>query len=287
MIGRRGVWDNRPLTPPYRLVGPARSLAFSGSPGPYIEWVSSNLAKGTFMARRKDARGHGRWWVSTGLLILVVLSAGPAEAAVGHDPDAAEILEKAAAAYQGGSGFCANFEQRRVVALMDREATSRGTLCSAGPARFRVAFSEPDGDRVVADGDDLWVYYPSVDPGQVLRSDLADGSGAWGASVAYPSGLMEPEDAQLLGRETVRGRKAWVVELGPNQDAGLERLRLWIDDGAWLVRRVELEEENGSLRELSFRGIETEPDLSPDTFRFEPPSGAQVIERGACAAGCR
>ena len=57
-------------------------------------------------------------------------------------------------------------------------STSRGEMQQQVPGKIAVRFTEPPGDRIVSDGQYLWIYLPSSAPGQVIRSPAATNSAA-------------------------------------------------------------------------------------------------------------
>ncbi|HSR41829.1 MAG TPA: sigma-E factor regulatory protein RseB domain-containing protein, partial [Longimicrobiales bacterium] len=94
--------------------------------------------------------------------------------------------------------------------------------------------------------------------------------------------LSDPEtrfEAGYEGRETVTGRPTHVLSLRPRGDAGYVRARIWLGEESGLIRRVELLEENDSLRRITLSEIRLNPGLEAERFRFVPPNGIQVISR--------
>ncbi len=84
----------------------------------------------------------------------------------------------------------------------------------------------------------------------------------------------------LNGHETVDGHDALVVTLDPHESAGYVRLKVWIDtDDAW-VRRFEFVDGSGVTRRFDLTDLALDPALSDDLFRFTPPEGARIVDRG-------
>ncbi|MBI4538345.1 MAG: outer membrane lipoprotein carrier protein LolA [Gemmatimonadetes bacterium] len=190
-----------------------------------------------------------------------------------------EILERAARRYSTLSAICAEFSQRMRIELLKQEQASRGRLCHQRPARFAMRFTQPPGDAIIADGEFVWIYYPSVDAGQVIRSRATDATGG----VDFQREFLEDPTGKYVvqggGEETVGGRRTHLLRLVPRAPSPYRGVSVWIDGEASLVRRLEIQEENGTIRRLDFRRIELNPRLAPDFFRFVPPPGARIIER--------
>lgn len=212
--------------------------------------------------------------------LLAAPPTAPLEAQEASGTDPMPILEEAAALYRSLDAFCAHFRQVRRVPLLDQVTRSEGRLCQQKPDRFLMDFSDPPHDVVVADGEHLWIYYPSVDAEQVFRQDLASGGG--GRFDFHREFLSDPGTKyrpRYEGADTVDGHPTHVLGLVPRSPSPYEEARVWIDRKLGLIRRVEIREENDSVREVELSALELEPSLPPETFRFDPPPGAQVIRR--------
>lgn len=192
--------------------------------------------------------------------------------------EAIEILERAADRYVALDGFCADFRQVVDNEILGRTIRSEGELCQARPDRFEMRFTDPAGDRVVADGEHLWVYLPSTDAGQVFRGGISEAGGRFDLHAEFLSDPGERYEPTLEGREEVGGRSTWVVRLQPIGTSHFLRARLWIDEND-LIRRAEIVEDEGLIRTLHLDGIRLNPTIPAAWFEFEPPAGAQVVRR--------
>jgi len=91
-------------------------------------------------------------------------------------------LDRAVAAYATVKTARISFTQTIDNSLTGTTATTQGELQQRRPSRFAVTFAEPSGDRIVSDGQWVWVYLPSTNPGQVIRAKVgANGAGVLGA----------------------------------------------------------------------------------------------------------
>lgn len=218
--------------------------------------------------------------------LAALVLAGPASPASAQStPDALEILRAAEARYEPIDEMCASFEQRLVVPLLDQEVGGRGRLCQRSPNLFSMRFTEPEGDLIVVDGSHLWLYTPSRAPKQVLKAPVGP-AGAGGS--AAPGGVLDFQreflsdpgtkyaatlgDTARIGAET-----AQAVSLVPKVDQRYRLAVVWIGQASGMIRRVELHEENGSVRTVTLSDIDTKPTIPEGTFSFTPPPGTQVI----------
>lgn len=193
----------------------------------------------------------------------------------GASPD--EILRTTARAYEGLRSFRAGFDQTLRNTLLGRTTTSSGTLYQRQPDRFLMDFSDPPDDVIVSDGDFFWMYFPSVDTRQVLRTPR--GGQGLDLRAQFIGDPVRRFETTYHGTDAVRGRDAHVMTLVPRESLGYERLKVWIDARDHLVRRFELTEGNGIIRHFELRDLLANPTLPNDLFAFTPPPGTQVVTR--------
>jgi outer membrane lipoprotein carrier protein len=146
-----------------------------------------------------------------------------------------------------------------------------GEFLIARPGRFRWAVDKPYRQLVVGDGERVWIYDEDLNQVVVRRNPEALGS--------TPAAL-------LAGREDVERAFAW-TELPPAdgldwlgakplaQDATIGEIRLGFD--AKGLAALELVDAFGQKSVVRFTGVQRNPALAPDQFRFVPPKGADVI----------
>ena len=208
-----------------------------------------------------------------------------ASAAVGvaplhaQDATAREAVAAAAERYTEFSSMCADFEQSLVAGVLGRETQSAGRLCQQSPNLFEMAFSDPEGDRIVVDGRHVWVWYRSINPETVLRIPLDPTRG--GAFDFYREFLSDPlaryhitggSTEEIAGVATVR------VSLVPRESRGYVGAVAWIDPETALIRRISIEEENGNVRTVTLRDIRLDPAVPSGAFVFEVPEGVTVAD---------
>ena len=149
---------------------------------------------------------------------------------------------------------------------------SSGTVAMQRPGRFRWDYKEPFRRVIVADGEKVWLYEADLD--QVTVRNLT-------------SGIGDTPAVLLTGRETVLDRfnveKSWVegglslVRLVPlSAEADFAGVTLGFHNAE--LRRLLLDDRLGQQTRIDFSGIRTNPQLSPEVFRFQPPPGADVID---------
>jgi outer membrane lipoprotein carrier protein len=215
--------------------------------------------------------------------LLRALTGGAAAAllapvgALTQQATALQLLEAAAARYGAAAAVCADFQQERSIPLLGESRSGRGRLCQKRPNLFMMRFSEPAGDRLIADGRDFCQYTPSTDPKQAICMSMERAGGSPDFHSQFLDRPAEKYRTRLDGQETVDGSVTHRVVLVPIQPVGFREAVLWIDARTSLVRRVEIREENGSVQRLSLSNIDLSATPPADEFRFTPPAGVEVV----------
>jgi outer membrane lipoprotein carrier protein len=213
---------------------------------------------------------------STLLLLAFSAVAAPAGAQQG---DAA--IDKAVAAWANIRTLRADFQQSVVNPLTRRVETSRGHYQQQGSSRLSIRFVEPAGDRIVADGSNLWIYLPSTAPNQVMKGGIGDGAGGVDLTSQFLSSPRSRYSITDAGAATIGGRttRALLLVPKPQQALPFSRARVWIDDQDGLLRQFEVTDANGLTRRVEFSNIRVNVPVDAAEFRFTPPRGAKVVQR--------
>lgn len=205
---------------------------------------------------------------------VVLAFAGTAEAQTPAD----SALDRAVTAYRDVHSMRATFDQSLTNPVTGRASQAKGELLVKRPGRISVRFTEPSGDRIVSDGKYVWIYLPTSAPGQVIRgqADAAQGTGM-DVSTELLTAPRSKFDVADGGAASVAGRSTRVVVLTPRTARNYTRARLWIDaDG--VVRQLELTENSGVVRTVTFRTIQLNAPVPASAFKFEVPRGVKVFD---------
>jgi len=208
-------------------------------------------------------------------LVAVTLSVagGPLAA-----QDARAALDRAEAAYHRIVTLQAAFLQTIDNPMLGAPEHAKGMIFLEPPNRFAMRFTDPAGDRIVADGTWLWLYAPSSVPDQVIRQPVPSGGmtspNLMGQFADRP---LERYDARYVGADTVDGTPVDVVALRPReQGLGFRSAEVAIA-GDGLFRRISVVEDSGQLRTLVLEDIRTGVAIPAAEFRFTPGPGVRVV----------
>ncbi|HSM08011.1 MAG TPA: outer membrane lipoprotein carrier protein LolA [Gemmatimonadota bacterium] len=248
----------------------------------YMPYMRSGRTScpGTQTTTRGPAMRINSWRMALAAAAAVTLPlALPAE--VGAQEDVRGILARADSVYDELTSLEAEFDQTIDVTLLGRSRSGTGTWYQKGPGRFKMDFSDPADDVIVADGSHLWLYYPSTHPNQVIRSTID--ANVTGAGMVDLQGRIFDEasegyDAELEGREDVDGHETLRIHLTPRGESPYRHVRVWVDAESYLVRKFEIMERNETLRTVVLRDLRPNRPITDEIFSFTPPAGVDVFE---------
>lgn len=193
--------------------------------------------------------------------------------------DATEILRRTEQRADAIRTLEADFVQSLRVPLLNQNQNSAGKLYQRKPDRFLMRFTQPAGDVMVADGRYFWLYYPSTDRTQVIRTSIAKGGGAVDLQRQFIGNAAARFVPTLNRSEVVDGHDSYALTLVPRQASPYKVLRIWVDKDDYTVRRFEMTEENESVRRVELRNIRVNGTIPDNLFRFTPPQGTQVFDQ--------
>ena len=200
------------------------------------------------------------------LILVLALIANPVTA-----DDAAKRLK---AALKNMDNLSAEFKQT----LRDEDKKvvqqSRGTLAMQRPGKFAWIYTDPFEQRIVADGNELWIY--DVELEQVTVKPMDEG-----LSNAPIMILMKQSDVSQQFKISEVGQRKYLywVELQPNaSDLEYTAIYIGVEDDS--VRAMELQDQCGQSTQIVFENLRVGVVHNPATFKFVPPAGVDVYGVG-------
>ena len=173
-------------------------------------------------------------------------------------------------AFSGGlTALSGQFEQHSSGdAAVER---STGRLAMAAPRRFRWDYEDPFEQRIVADGDHIWVY--DIDLEQVsVRPQSFDESSS---PLAILMDLSQLDTEFEVSAAPAAEGLAWLRLQPRGAEPQFKAAELGFADNQLRVMRVRDTFEG--VTEYRFTNWARNPTLPADTFVFTPPEGVDVI----------
>jgi outer membrane lipoprotein carrier protein len=178
--------------------------------------------------------------------------------------------------------LAADFQQIVTNPMTGSPDTSWGKLYQLPPNRLGMRFTQPRGDRIVADGRFFWLYTPSTTPGQVIRTRIP-ASGGQGPNLIgqFADRPHERYRARYVRGDSLGGAAVDVVNLVPRDtsDATFSEATLWVDRSDGLPRRIEFQETSGQKRTITLSKVALNGEIPWREFTFTVPATVQVVDQ--------
>lgn len=153
-----------------------------------------------------------------------------------------------------------------------KKKTSSGSFEFARPDRFRFAYTKPFEQLIVSDGKKVWIH--DTDLNQVSTRKLGLALGATPAALLAGASLEKDFE---LSNQPDAGGLSWVEALPRAKDGPFQSLRVAFKGKE--LAAVEILDSFGQRSLLQFSDVVSNADVKPESFRFTPPPGADVIEQ--------
>lgn len=148
---------------------------------------------------------------------------------------------------------------------------STGTMQFSRPGKFRWQYDKPYEQLIVSDGSQVWLYDKDLNQVTVRRLDRALGS----SPAALLAGSNEIEKSYALSGIGNQEGLDWLEAVPRTRDTAFEKIRLGFGKAG--LEAMELRDQFGQITVIKFSTIERNAKLPPESFRFTPPQGADVI----------
>ncbi|MFQ5797838.1 MAG: outer membrane lipoprotein chaperone LolA [Bacteroidota bacterium] len=207
-------------------------------------------------------------------LILICLSTALAfHAFAGEDLSAGDVLKRLQKRYEGIVDARVEFFQSTNFSLSRVQQTSEGTVYMKKGSKYRV---QTEQQTIVTDGKTVWSYSPVTN--QVLIDHYVETPRSFSPEKFL---FRAPTDysATLLRKQKLSSGMSYVLKLVPkSDDSFIQSLKLWVEDKTWLIRRVELLDQNETETSYEVRDIVINPGIDDGKFRLDVPAGVEVVD---------
>lgn len=165
----------------------------------------------------------------------------------------------------------ADFVQSVYNSKMNQTQESDGEMMFSRPGKFRWRYEKPYAQLLVGDGKKLWTYDEDLNQVTVRTLDYALGS----SPAALLAGDNEIEKGFDLSEGGSKEGLEWLDATPKGKEGTFQSIRMGFSGN--LLAVMVLKDYFGQVTIIHFSKMEVNPEFSPDTFRFVPPKGADVI----------
>ncbi len=228
--------------------------------------------------------------VIVALLGALLIAATPAVAAKkGNSPDVEGaagftlkmVLERFDHAQRETDTMVANFTERKDLNLLAEPLISRGEFFFTRPNQVRWEYTEPEHKVFVITEKRYTAYYPAAKRaeeveikkfiGKRLFRFLGVGQSIEDLAKYYEFQLGESNDLPGTYLLVLTPRKKQIRE-------SMAFMKIWVDEGTFLPRKVAYEEKDGDSTLLTFHDLRVNVDVAAHQFRVDLPPDVKVSE---------
>jgi outer membrane lipoprotein-sorting protein len=163
-----------------------------------------------------------------------------------------------------------------------KKTQQNGVIRSKSPDKLLVEFSNPPGQKIVANEKTMWIYMPSLNV--VATQDLNNKNASFLTSNTK-NGLSRlfskyhyKFDAKDQPITEADGKKYYTLYLKQKESrSGYRNLKLWITDD-YLIKKAVGETSSGKKVEIEFTNIKTNESFPNGMFKFDMPANAREIK---------
>lgn len=161
-----------------------------------------------------------------------------------------------------------------------RTKVSSGAFMFQRPGKFKFVYTQPFAQTIVADGQQLWLY--DEDLNQVTQRRQADVLGSTPAALLASANttdeLRQSFTLQAISEQDmpVAGLQ-WMQATPKAADGQIKKVHIGFDGENLAV--MDIWDSFGQRSTLHFTQMRTMPSLPSDTFRFQVPPGADVMQQ--------
>lgn len=218
------------------------------------------IAKFHFPARKTRVAWRLACWSVLGVLFAVACETASA--------GAIEQLRAFAADTRTAKG---TFTQRVVSRSQKASEPNTGEFVFARPGKFRWSYLKPYEEVLVADGEKLAIY--DKDLNQVTIRKLGDALGSTPAGILF--GTDQLDKTFTLKDAGTRDGIEWLDATPKTKDTSFQKISIGFRNGE--LAAMELRDALGQITLLTFANVERNLVVDPETFKFVPPKGVEVL----------
>jgi len=206
--------------------------------------------------------------------LLTGLLAFQGDGSPGELHSAEAVTGKMRQRLDGVRSLAARYSVTSYAAVLEQRSETEGKLyIQRDENRLRL---EEAGQTIVSDGESLWTYVHGNR--QVIVSPAQEG-----AAGTRPDEFIFNYSNQyrydLEGRQKIDDSSYYILKLtAVNPAEGIPVLRIWVDDGTWLTKKVAYTDDMGSLTTLRFMDFRLNTKLPPGLFTMTTPEDVEWVD---------
>lgn len=209
-------------------------------------------------------------------LVTVVLTAVVAHASLRAQaaPTAEELAKRVETHYNTVKDFTADFTLASTSGLMPKPTVEQGSLKVKKPGRMRWAYTSDDKKLFVADGLQVYSYFPKDKYVAVTPLPQHDQAST---SLLFLLGNVEISKEFAVSVPAEQGPADWQLILKPrSRQADFTSLVLRVDRRTSQIRGLVVSDPQGGTSTFTFANLKENQNLPDRDFEFVVPKGVEI-----------
>lgn len=191
-----------------------------------------------------------------------------------------DIVKKVRQKFGGIDSYQATF--RINTEKMGKKSYQSGVVKYKSSNKMLVEFDQPFGQKIVANGNSMWIYIPSMNvvaeqdlksqSESLFNSNTKNGLQRLFSKYHYKFASRQQPEVQADG-----SKKYTILLQQKESRSGFRTLKLWINED-FLISKAAGETSTGKKVDIEFTSIRTDLDLPNGIFKFDVPSRVRVVK---------
>ena len=148
---------------------------------------------------------------------------------------------------------------------------SAGTMIFSRPGKFRWTYETPFKQLIVGDGKKIYLYDTDLEQVTVKHYDTTLGS----SPAALLAGDNAIEKYYVLSDTGNKDGLDWLTAVPKDRDSSFKQIQMGFDRN--MLTEMKILDNFGLTTVLRLSRLQRNPKLPPDTFKFVPPAGVDVL----------
>lgn len=186
--------------------------------------------------------------------------------------------------YNKSQTFKSQFAQQYTVKAYNQVKSSTGTVEISKPGKMNWVYNNPQGNRVVSDGNTLWAY--DATNKQVAVQNVKQSALPSALSFLTGQGNLQKDfDFQIMDGATMNFPGGYVLVGTPKiPNPTMVKMLLYVDQATSQVRRGMVIDGQGNRNRFDFINPQVNVPVPPSDFTFTPPPGTTTVNAPTQAA---
>jgi outer membrane lipoprotein carrier protein len=186
--------------------------------------------------------------------------------------------------YNKSQTFKAQFAQQYTVKAYNQVKSSTGNVEISKPGKMNWVYDNPQGNRVVSDGNTLWAY--DATNKQVAVQNVKQSALPSALSFLTGQGNLQKDfDFQIIDGATMNFPGGYVLVGSPKSpNPTMVKMLLYVDSATSQVRRGMVIDGQGNRNRFDFLNPQVNVPVPPADFTFTAPPGTTTVNAPTQAA---